>query len=158
MVGNVGSTSNLVNMISLSYQQNSTGAQGMQSPPPPPPGEGGADPLGAFDTVDTDTDGSISESEYDILTQGVLAVTGSELSGSFLDFDTDGDGALNASELRSVLDEAGFAPPPPPPQQVASAYENQSGDITASLPSDDALMTQLLEYIENQPGRFDITA
>ncbi len=165
MVGSVGSTSNLINMISMSYQQESTGFQGVQghqSPPPPPPSSGSAgsseDPLGIFDSVDLDSDGTISESEYDILTQGITEVTGTELNTSFLNYDSDGDGFLNGAELRSVLDEAGIAPPPPPPQQVLSAYEAQSDETTDFSTTDESLLTQLLEYLENQSGEFDITA
>jgi hypothetical protein len=128
MVSSIGSTSNLINMISLNYQNSgmtSQGAKGVGAPPPPPPGNTSSsekDPLGVFNMVDSDSDSTISESEFNTLTQGILEVTGTELNNSFLDFDTDGDGKLNGAELKSVLDEAGFTPPPPPPQQVISAY------------------------------------
>ncbi|MFH2057900.1 MAG: hypothetical protein ABIJ59_03255 [Pseudomonadota bacterium] len=165
MVGNIGSTSNLISMISYSYQQSTIGSQGAQGiappPPPPPPGNSSGpseDPLGVFNIVDSDSDNSISESEYNTLTQGILEVTGSQLNSSFLDFDTDGDGKLSGSELRSVLDEAGFAPPPPPPQQVIAAYEAQNGEDTNYQPADETLLAQLLEYLETRASDFDITA
>ncbi|MCP3876615.1 MAG: hypothetical protein GY699_26200 [Desulfobacteraceae bacterium] len=166
MVSNISSTSNLINMISFSYQQSATGSQGQQGaggiggqPPPPPPtgaGNSSVDPLGVFDTVDSDSDGSISESEYNTLNEGILKVTGSVLASSFLDFDTDGDGKLNGSELRSVLDEAGFAPPPPP-QQVISAYEAQNGEDSTYQLDDETLLAQLLEYLESRSGDLDVT-
>lgn len=165
MVGSIGSTSNLISMISSSYQQSGIASQGMKGvggpPPPPPPGTSSGvseDPLGVFNMVDSDSDGSISETEYNTLTEGILEVTGSELSSSFLDFDADGDGVLNGSELRAVLDEAGFAPPPPPPQQVISAYEAQSGEDTTFQMDDEDMLAQLLAYLETRAGDLDITA
>ncbi len=162
MVGSIGNTSNLVNMISLNYQQGSTASQGIggQQPPPPPPPPGNSDmsakdPLGVFDTVDTDAGGSISESEYETLTEGILEVTGAALSSSFIDFDLDGDGELNGSELKSVLDEAGFAPPP---QQVIAAYETQSGGNDTPQTNDPDLLALLLEYLKTGTTGLDITA
>lgn len=152
MVGSIDSTSNLVNMISMGFQQNSSGSQVFSSIE-----ADGEDPLKVFESVDSDNDGTISESEFDTLNQGISAVTGSELS-SFLDYDTDEDGVLNASELRSVMDEAGFQPPPPPPGQVISAYENQQGESVSTAPADDTLLTQLLDYLDTQAGDLDITA
>lgn len=163
MVGSIGSASNLISMISSSYQQSQTssaGSQGVGAPPPPPPpgnsSDSSADPLGVFSTVDSDSDSSISESEYNTLTEGILEVTGNQLTSSFVDFDTDGDGQLNGSELRSVLDEAGFAPPPPP-QQVIASYETQSGEDSYQIDDED-MMAQLLEYLATRSGDFDITA
>ncbi len=164
MVGSIGSTSNLISMISSSYQQSqmsSSGSQVVGSPPPPPPpdssGGQSADPLGVFSTVDSNSDSSISESEYNTLTEGILEVTGNQLTSSFVDFDADGDGQLNGSELKSVLDEAGFAPPPPP-QQIIAAYEAQNGeDSTYQIDGED-MMAQLLEYLETRSSDFDITA
>ena len=165
MVGSIGSTSNLISMISSSYQQSQTGSTASQGigtppPPPPPPGNSGGqsvDPLGVFSTVDSDSDSSISEDEYNTLTEGILEVTGNQLTSSFVDFDTDGDGQLNGSELKSVLDEAGFAPPPPP-QQVVAAYEAQSGEDSTYQVEDEDMMAQLLEYLETRSSDFDITA
>lgn len=163
MVGSIGSTSNLIYMISSSYQQSQTGStpsQGVGAPPPPPPGNSGdpsVDPLGIFSTVDSNSDASISEDEYNTLTEGILEVTGNQFTSSFVDFDTDGDGLLNGSELKSVLDEAGFAPPPPP-QQVAAAYAAQNGqDATYPVEGED-MMAQLLAYLETRSSDFDITA
>lgn len=147
MVGSISATSSITNMISMSYQQNNSSTQSAQTPPPPPSGAKMEDPLGVFDSVDSDTDGTVSESEFETLAQGILEITGSEQSSSFGDFDTDGDGVLNAAELRSVMDEAGFEPPPPPPQEVVSAYESQQDIFSASDPLDDSL-SQLLEYLD----------
>ena len=162
MVGSIGNTSNFISMISSSYQQSQTGStasQGVSAPPPPPGNSGGhsVDPLGVFSTVDSDSDYSISEKEYNTLTEGILEVTGSQLTSNFVDFDTDGDGQLSGSELKSVLDEAGFTPPPPP-QQVVLAYEAQSGEDSTYQVEGKDMMTQLLEYLETQSSNFDITA
>ncbi|MCP4722872.1 MAG: EF-hand domain-containing protein [Desulfobacteraceae bacterium] len=164
MVGSIGSTNNLISMISTSYHQSqmsSTGSEGVGVPPPPPPptNSGGQsdDPLGVFSRVDSDSDNSISESEYNTLTEGILEVTGNELTSSFVDFDTDGDGQLNGAELRSVLDEAGFAPPPPP-QQVIASYEAQNGEASTYEIGDETMLAQLLEYLETRSGDLDITA
>ncbi len=164
MVGSIGNTSNLISMISSSYQQSqmsSAGSQGVGAPPPPPPPPGNSsgqsvDPLGVFSTVDSDSDSSISEDEYNTLTEGILEVTGNELTSSFVDFDTDGDGQLNGSELKSVLDEA-FAPPPPP-QQVIASYEAQNGEDSSYQVDGEDMMAQLLEYLETRSTDFDITA
>jgi len=164
MVGSIGSTNNLISMISSSYQQSqtsSTGSQGVGAPPPPPPpgnsGGQSTDPLGVFSTVDSDSDSSISESEYNTLTEGILEVTGYQLTSSFVDFDADGDGQLNGSELKSVLDESGFAPPPPH-QQVIAAYEAQSGENSTYQIDGEDMMAQLLEYLATRSSDFDITA
>ncbi len=167
MVGKIGPASNLINAITLSYQQkNQISENSVQDifriPPKPPPPEHGdmpkADPLGVFDTVDSDGDGTISESEYSVLTEGILEVTGTAYTQDFLELDTDGDGKITGPELKSVLDEAGFAPPPPPPQKVIAAYEaQQSGDDIVEL-NDESLLQQLLEYLENRDDDFDIIA
>ncbi len=168
MVGSIGGTSNLVNMISFSYQQSnySQGVQGGDVPPPPPPGgdaAGGAeqDKLGMFNAVDSDSSGGVSEEEYETLTEGILEVSGTEVSGSFSEYDLDEDGVLSGSELKSVLDEAGFAPPPPPPQVVSDAYAAQGGsDTEGSQITDEDLLSQLLEYLETRTEEddLDITA
>ncbi len=166
MVGSVGGTNNLVNMISFSYQQNSSSSQGVQGgdfPPPPPPQGGnaadgaGQDKLGMFNAVDSDASGGVSEEEYETLSEGILEISGTEVSGSFSDYDLDEDGVLSGSELKSVLDDAGFAPPPPPPQQVSAAYEAQSGtDTTGSEITDADLLSQLLEYLETRTEEDDL--
>ncbi len=160
MVGSVGGTSNLINMISLNYQQSGIDPQGVGAPPPPPPpnnsGSSSKDPLGVFDMVDIDSDNTISESEYNTLTEAILEVTGSNLNSKFLDFDADGDGKLNGAELKSVLDEAGFAPPPPPGQVIA-AYEAHNGEDSNYTVDDETLLAQLLEYLETRSGNLDIT-
>ncbi len=169
MVGSISGANNLINMISFSYQQSTTQQspadsqelQGAGTPPPPPPIQSNNskdDPLGVFNIVDSDSDNSISETEHNILSEGILEITGSELNNNFLDFDSDGDGVLNGSELRSVLDEAGFEPPPPPPQQVIAAYEAQSGENSTYNLDGESLLVQLLEYLETRSVDFDITA
>ncbi len=169
MVGSIGGTSNLVNMISFSSQQSSSSSQGVQGgdfPPPPPQGgdaaEGaGQDKLGMFNAADSDASGGVSEEEYETLSEGIFEVTGTEVSGSFSDYDLDDDGVLSGSELKSVLDDAGFAPPPPPPQMVSDAYAAQSGtDTTGSSITDEDLLSQLLEYLETRTEEddLDITA
>lgn len=170
MVGSIGSASNLVNMISVSYQQNGTTAsqgtqqaQGAPPPPPPPSNQDGAsssvqDPLGLFAGVDSDADNAISSSEYDSLLEGIKEVTGNEVTGSFDDFDADGDGVLNGAELKSVLDEAGFEPPPPPAGQVAAAYESQSGAASQSLGNHQDMLAQLVEYLSSRADDFDVIA
>lgn len=165
MVGIIGSTNNLINMISLSYQQGPTEPQEsgrpVRPPHPPPPPESSndseaEDSLGVFSTVDSDSDSYISIDEYYTLTKGIREVTGYALDSTFVDFDEDGDGRLNIFELRSVLDEAGFAPPPPPPEQVIAAYEAQSREEAIYQAEDDSMLAQLLEYLESRSDDFDI--
>ena len=165
MVGSIGSTNNLINMVSLAYQQSggTTAEQGGRvAPAPPPPPDhvsdgGGKDKLGMFDTADSDSSGGISEEEYATLTQGILEVSGTEVSDSFADYDLDEDGVLNGAELKSVLDESGFTPPPPPPRQVSEAYEAQSGNSAAiSGDTDPELLAQLLAYLETGTGDDDL--
>ncbi len=168
MVGSIGSSSNLVNMISVSYQNGASTSRGTQqaqgAPPPPPPSDQGAatssvqDPLGLFSAVDSDTDSAISSSEYDALLEGIKEVTGNELTSSFEDFDVDGDGSLNGAELRSVLDKAGFQPPPPPSGQVAAAYEAQSGQASKNSGDNQDMLAQLVDYLSSRTDDFDITA
>jgi Ca2+-binding EF-hand superfamily protein len=117
------------------------------------------DPLGVFSTVDSNSDGFISIDEYETLTEGIQEITGNALSRTFADFDVDGDGKLNISELRSVLDVAGFAPhPPPPPEQVAAAYEAQSGEDPIYMAENERMLAQLLEYLDSRADDFDIVA
>ncbi len=167
MVGKIGSISNLISVIASSYQQanqiseDSVQANFRSPPKPPSPGQGDmpkADPLGVFDAVDSDGDGTISESEYSVLTEGILEVTGTAYTQDFLDLDTDGDGRITGSELKSVLDDAGFAPPPPPPQKVIAAYEAQQSSDNIFQSDDESLLQQLLEYLENRDSDFDIIA
>ncbi len=155
MVSPINSTSNLVQMVSLTYG-NTDPTQGQKPAPPSGPGgpQGpGPDPLGVFDTVDKNKDGSISQSEYEVLTEGILEVTGSQVARSFTDFDQDEDGMLNGLELKSVLDESGFGPPP---SQVISAYEANSGSGKTGSDQDPNLLAQLLEYLEKRTGNLDI--
>jgi Ca2+-binding EF-hand superfamily protein len=163
MVNSIGSTSNLIQVITSNFQTSSSegihpGNASFPLPGPPPDSldQSKIDPLGVFDTVDTDSDGSISEAEFNILTEGILEVTGSIYARNFLELDGDGDGQLNGVELKSVLDEAGFAPPPPPPELVMAAYEAQS--LPDGTPSNDdlSLLQQLLEYLENRDSDVDL--
>lgn len=147
MVGSIGSSSNLYTMISVAYQQGGGGFQGGIAPEAP--GGKGQDKLGMFDAADIDGNGGISLEEYAVLTTGITEVTGSEFSGEFSDYDQDEDGILNGTELKSVLDDAGFTPPPPPPRQVSEAYAAQGG-TWGSGSEDQDLLAQLLEYLETR--------
>lgn len=164
MLNSIGSTSNLIQVITSNFATESPAGTQPENrftvpsgPPPHASDNPKIDPLGVFDTVDTDSDGSISEAEFNILTEGILEVTGSIYARNFLELDMDGDGQLNGAELKSVLDEAGFTPPPPPPERVIEAYETQS--TPDYLPGSDnlSLLQQLLEYLENQDTDIDLT-
>lgn len=103
-------------------------AQGMQSIMPPPPStmdfaqarngaQEGSDDL--FTKVDTDGDGSISQSELTELGQKMGKTDAAE---RFAELDTDSDGALSQAEFETGRPPstngpqgAGGMPPPPPP-------------------------------------------
>lgn len=168
MVSSMSSSANLIQVITSSYSQNNMRAQGSQpqnttaqgaqeakGPPPPSKQGSGPDPLGVFDMVDADGNGAISELEYSILTEGIAEVTGTSVAKDFLELDSDGDGLVTGSELRTVLDQAGFAPPP---EQVAQAYQQQQPSEMIFQTDDQSMIEQLLAYIQDRGDDFNITA
>jgi EF hand len=175
MVGSIGGTSNLIQILSANIQQKNAGtrpSQGAGKPPPPrgsgtnrrlqqPPGGSfsqagpvNKDPLGVFSAVDQNSDGTVSQSEYLALKEGIANVTGNEVTGSFDDYDTNGNGTLNGAELKTVLDQAGFTPPPAPPSQAIGAYETQKRES----PPNGSQLQQLVDYLQTQSIDLDVQA
>lgn len=99
----------------------------------------GEDPLGVYETVDTDDDGIVSEDEFDTLSEGILEVTGTSLTSGFSDFDLDEDSGLSGEELQAVLDEAGLTPP----------EKSEDGDPGCPPADEDNPMIELLGYYES---------
>ena len=71
---------------------------------------------GLFEDMDTDASGGLSQSEFDVLAQGISKVTGStvDVQKTFGTYDANADGSFNGQELRKAMTGLGVEPPPPP--------------------------------------------
>ncbi len=70
-----------------------------------------------FKKVDGDGDGVVSQGELETFAADINEKTGVSLDveEALAAYDADGDGGLNNEEMKSLVEESGFAPPPPPP-------------------------------------------
>ncbi|RJQ25179.1 EF-hand domain-containing protein [Candidatus Parcubacteria bacterium] len=93
------------------------GMSGMRPMGPPPEGMGSP---GLPPEIDTDSDGTLSEDEYENLVSQLGEQNSLSTEDFFAKFDTDGDGEITGSEMEAVQssetsDTAPIGPPPPPP-------------------------------------------
>lgn len=101
-----------------------------------PGGTGGPPPGGGLlNDMDSDSSGGISQSEFEILAEGITAVTGAEVNAeeALTTFDTDGDGELNGEELFQAMTANGVQPPPPPSPHMAMEGGNNLGDYQPQI-------------------------
>ena len=86
-----------------------------------------------IESLDSDEDGTISESELTTLLEELTAEAdeNSDVEELFASYDADEDGSLDTEELGSLM-ESVLGPPPPPPdmQQAISAYGRQSEETS----------------------------
>lgn len=118
--------------------------------PPPPQGED------AFQLTDSDTNGSVSQTELTTLVEGIEEVTGSIIGveEALSNFDANQDGELSGEELLEMMKGYGFSPPemgPPPPssEQALAAYGQNSGNDQ---------MAQLLDLLQNGESEDEYTS
>lgn len=132
-------------------------------PPPPPMGHGG--PVGGlemgnglnqlFGKIDTDTDGSINQSEFDVFAKTFTERTHDSINveNGFSVYDVNGDNSLSMDELDSFMKDH----PPVPPvamQDAMSTYGTTMGqDQLSSLRN--LLSNQLSD---SSSGNSDITS
>lgn len=106
-----------------------------------------------FQKVDSSGDGSIDSAEFSTMAQQLSETSETEIDTetAMTSYDSDGDGGLSGDELKSFLDDNGFAPPeremggqppkggggmqgpPPPPQESDSTSGITSEGIQAYL-------------------------
>lgn len=83
------------------------------------------DPEEMFNKIDSDGDGSISESELTSLQENMTARSGQsvDLVSNMTDFDADGDGLLSQDEMGGLMQSKReeLGPPPGPPGGMMSA-------------------------------------
>lgn len=89
-----------------------------------------------FDTLDSDGDGVISESEFTSALQSQgdgETLSEDDLAELFSTIDANGDSSISAEELSSAMSEAAGAPPPPPPppSEVSGASEDAAAADSA---------------------------
>jgi len=103
------------------------GMTGVSMPPPPPPPQ---DAEEMFSNIDTDSSGTIDESELTTFVNDLTEKTGIEIDIDEVlsTYDKDGDKALSQEELETMVAASMTPPPPPPAFQVAAAYNSQTRD------------------------------
>lgn len=110
-----------------------------------------------FSKIDTDGDGSISESELTIMQEEMSQMSGQTVDAVSLmsDYDTDGDGLLAREEMDSLmakLHESMGPPPGPPPTSPETAIQsylaNSEDKEQVSTILD--LMDEYLEQLEQE--------
>lgn len=135
----------------------------------------------AFDAIDTDGDGAISESELSGFMQANMpppppppeggaaeasdsssttsaSSTSSSMASDLMSsIDTDGDGSVSQSELSSFL-EANAPPPPPPPEasgssSTSSANSSSSSEETSGTASSSGSSSTFSAIDTNQDGQ-----
>lgn len=121
MISSIGSSSSSMSMMF------GTSAMGGQQPPPPP----GRD---VFQISDTDSDGLLSETELETLTEALEETTGTSIDTeeALASYDADEDGALSGEELKGLMDSYGFAPPGMVNPETGETMSMQSPQISAS--------------------------
>jgi len=115
MINGVSSSNSTMAMMSSSSMGRT------QKPPPPPPPD-----KDVFSITDTNSDGTVSESELEALVNGIEEVTGSSLDieDTLATYDTDQDGVLVGEELKVLMDNSGF----PPPDMFRPEQEKTDGE------------------------------
>ncbi len=121
MISSIGSSSSSMSMMF------GTSAMGGQQPPPPP----GRD---VFQISDTDSDGLLSETELETLTEALEETTGTSIDTeeALASYDADEDGSLNGEELKGLMDSYGFAPPGMVNPETGETMSMQSPQISAT--------------------------
>lgn len=150
----------MVNSISSMSSSMAMMQSGMKKPPPE--GEN------VFQITDSDSSGSVSQTELATLVEGIEEITGNtiDVEEALSSFDTNQDGELSGEELLEMMKGYGFSPPqmaggeetdssmrppPPPPSsdQVFAAYGQNSGTDQ---------LTQLLELLQNGDNSEEYTS
>ncbi|WP_136808978.1 EF-hand domain-containing protein [Desulfosediminicola flagellatus] len=128
----------MISIINSSNQIMATMRSATQRHPPPPDKD-------VFKLSDTDSDGQVSATELETLTNEIEELTGNTIQAdeALSEFDADQNGSLSGEELLDLLTGNGFSPPlqmlngengetgsqpPPPPDQVLASYAVNSGD------------------------------
>ena len=121
MISSIGSSSSSMSMMF------GTSAMGGQQPPPPP----GRD---VFQISDTDSDGLLSETELETLTEALEETTGTSIDTeeALASYDADEDGSLSGEELKGLMDSYGFAPPGMVNPETGETMSMQSPQISAT--------------------------
>jgi len=111
-------------------------------PPPPPMTKGGL-----FNSLDTDSSGGISQSELEVLAQGISKFTGKEISAEEVlsTYDVDKNKELSGEELFQAMSGSGVTPPPPP-----SFYEVKRGMAVYEMNSQDSTYQKLVRYVGSE--------
>ena len=117
-------------------------ANGVTPPPPPPMAKGGL-----FNDFDTDSSGGISQSEFEILAQGISKFTGKAINAEEVlsKYDVDGNKELSGEELFQAMSANGVRPPPPP-----SLFEVKRGMAVYEINSQDSTYQKLVRYISSE--------
>ncbi len=150
MINDISSMSSAMTMMS-------SRTMGSSKPPPPPPEED------IFKISDTDSDGTVSETELSTLVNSLEEITGYsiDLEDALSIYDTDEDGSLNGEELRGLMESSGIAPP-----EMNSTEQSGAGDINSnpaqasfsqvvssySQNTGEDQMAQLIELMKEQTG------
>jgi hypothetical protein len=93
-----------------------------------------------FETLDTDSDGSVSESEFTAALQSSAAeedMSEDDITKLFASIDTDGDSTISAQELQNAM---GVMTAPPPSEDLATDEEASANasSVAASDSTDDS--------------------
>ncbi|WP_462324935.1 EF-hand domain-containing protein [Desulfoplanes sp.] len=122
MISSIGSSGSSMSMMF------GTSAMGGQQPPPPPADQN------VFQISDTDSDGLLSETELETLTEALEESTGTSIDTeeALASYDADEDGALSGEELKGLMDSYGFAPPGMVNPETGETMNMQSPQISAN--------------------------
>ena len=121
-------------------------ANGVRPPPPPPMTKGGL-----FNELDTDSSGGISQSELEVLAQGISKLTGKEISAEevIFKYDVDKNGELSGEELFQAMSGNGVRQPPP------SFYEVKRGMAVYEMNSQDSTYQKLVRYVGSESNNLE---
>jgi len=143
----------------LEFMKNNAPQHPSQMQPPPSGSEATENPLlmmlqnlgkteeeqatSFFNEIDTNSDGSIDQSELQTMLDKVSETQSTTVSAedAMSSYDTDGDGALGENELQTFMQDNAPAPPTFQMQQAISAYlgENQMDTLFNNLLSEQSM-------------------
>ncbi len=156
-IGSIASSAYSSQLYSLAKSSSSatdSSSSKVDAPKGPPPQE-------MFSSVDEDSSGSLSQTEFASLLEKISEATGANLDANeiFSSYDEDDDGTLSEDETMAALEaNRPEGPPPPPPleEEMTGSLEEElfsNADSDSSGTIDDSEAESLVDMINSATGQ-----
>ncbi len=153
-IGSIASSAYSSQLYSLANRSSSatdSSSSKVDAPKGPPPQE-------MFRSVDEDSSGSLSQTEFASLLEKISGATGANLNADeiFSNYDEDGDGALSEDETMAALEANRPEGPPPPAEETTGSLEEElfsNADSDSNGTIDDSEAESLVDMINSATGQ-----